>query len=272
MTSNDECRLCGGATKKVFEKRILSKYQIGYYQCESCDSLQTENPYWLAEAYDPLNERFDTGQVVRSLNNAAFLAALISHLGMQNSRVVDYGCGSGLLTRLMRDVGFDFWGFDAYSLPRLSIGFHTDSLVDASIINLSEVAEHFDEPSKSFDHIFSCDPELLVVQTNLFESLNPEWDYLATDHGQHIFFYSHKAIAYLASRYNMSATLLNGYIVFFKSIYLDKLFNPNSSIVRPDLQSAIFAATPNLMNQMLINGCKYAIEDNLTLQTKEACR
>lgn len=269
MSNENQCRLCEGVINLSFKKKILSKYEIGYYQCMGCGSLQTESPYWLDEAYNPLNEKFDTGQLVRSLNNAAFLATILLHLNLEGEKLVDYGCGSGLLVRLMRDVGFNAWGYDTYSLPRLAIGFHVDSLKGASVINLSEVIEHFDEPAKYFDQIFSNQPELVIAQTNLFEASNPEWDYLAPDHGQHIFFYSQNAIGYLARRHNMSATLLNGYIMFFKPSYLEKIFNPNSSVVRLELQADLNVATPNLMNQMLINGYKYAIEDNLALQTQE---
>lgn len=95
MTENIECRLCGGSAKLVFQKIILYKHQVGYYQCGSCGSLETESPFWLSEAYDPLNERFDTGQLIRSFDNAAFVAVLISYLGLEKSRVVNYGCGSG---------------------------------------------------------------------------------------------------------------------------------------------------------------------------------
>ncbi|MBU3593078.1 methyltransferase domain-containing protein [Polynucleobacter sp. 71A-WALBACH] len=270
MTEKIECRLCGGIAQFSFEKKVLSKYQVSYYRCDGCGSLQTEVPYWLGEAYNPLNERFDTGQLIRSFNNAAFLSAIVLHLGLEGGKVIDYGCGSGLLVRLMRDVGFNVWGHDAYSMPRLAIGFHVASLEGATVINLSEVAEHFDKPAQYFDEIFSYQPEIVVAQTNLFEAQNSEWDYLAADHGQHIFFYSSNSIEYLARRHNIRATLLDGYIIFFKSIHLEKMFNPNSSTVRPELQASLNAAIPNLMNQMLINGYKYAIEDNLELRARES--
>ncbi|WP_114639494.1 methyltransferase domain-containing protein [Polynucleobacter necessarius] len=126
-----------GPATFCFEKLVLKKYLVSYYRCESCDSLQTENPYWLAEAYDPLNERFDTGQLIRSINNAAFINALLKTLDLNKQAVLDYGCGSGLFVRLLRDIGVDAWGYDAYGAPRLSVGFQTDSLKDAKIINLS---------------------------------------------------------------------------------------------------------------------------------------
>lgn len=267
MIENIQCRLCKGRSKFSFSKQILSKYRVGYYLCEDCGSLQTEEPYWLLEAYDPVNEKFDTGQLVRVFHNAVFLKALLTHLNLLDCRLVDYGCGSGLLTRFMRDVGIDAWGFDSYSMPRLSMGFHTDTLEGAAVINLCEVAEHFDHPLKYFDEIFSHKPDLMVMQTNLLEAVDTEWDYLAVDHGQHIFFYSPKGIEFLAKRNNMLASYINGFIVFFNSNFIGKLFVQGSWVLASDFQSALNSSVPNFLNQMLANGYKYAIHDNLMLKT-----
>lgn len=267
MIEKIKCRLCGDSALFVFEKEILSRHKVKYYVCQSCGSLQTETPYWLGEAYAPLNEQFDTGQVIRSLDNAAFLYAVLTYLGLNNCYLVDYGCGSGLLVRLMRDVGFNAKGFDCYSLPRLSIGFHTKSLEGANVINLCEVAEHFDEPAKYFDQIFSSNPDLVIAQTVLFEELNPAWDYLAVDHGQHIFFYSKKAMEHLAKRHNMIVTILFGFIIFFRPNYLGILFNSNSPMISAGLQTALSEAKSNFMVQLLKNGYTYAAEDNIRLRS-----
>lgn len=267
MIENIQCRLCGGSSKFSFSKEILSKYRVGYYLCEDCGSLQTEEPYWLDEAYNPINEKFDTGQLVRVFHNSVFLKALLTHLNLLDCRLVDYGCGSGLLTRFMRDIGIDAWGFDSYSMPRLSMGFHTDTLEGATVINLCEVAEHFERPLEYFDKIFSQKPDLLVMQTNLLEVVDAEWDYLAVDHGQHIFFYSTKGIEYLARRNNMLATYINGFIVFFNPNFFEKLFVQGSWVLTSDFQSALESSVPNFLNQMLANGYKYAIQDNLMLKT-----
>jgi len=266
MTRNISCRLCGGSSLFVFEKQILSKYQIGYYLCNNCGALQTEVPYWLEEAYDPLNEKFDTGQLFRSLNNAAVMNIFITQLELSRGPIIDYGCGSGLLTRLLRDLGLDAWGFDTYSMPRLAIGFHASTLQGAKGINLCEVAEHFDNPSKYFDEIFSTGTEMLLMQTGIFESLDPDWGYLSVEHGQHIFFYSPKTIKYLAKRYSMAATFIHGFILFFKPIHIEKLFLPNSSIMRLELQEGLNNSMQNLMSQILANGYKHADNDYALLK------
>jgi hypothetical protein len=51
--------------------------------------MQTEPPYWLAEAYLKTNERFDTGQVTRSIINAAFLSWLLSAAEAPSFRILD---------------------------------------------------------------------------------------------------------------------------------------------------------------------------------------
>ena len=265
MTTKISCRLCGGIAQFSFHKRILNKYDVKYFNCKTCASLQTEEPYWLEDAYQPINEQLDTGQFIRCLNNAAFLDALISQLNLQNKSCIDYGCGSGLTARILRDVGINAQGYDAYSTPRLLMGFQVQTLESAAIINLCEVAEHFPNPKSSFAHIFSCNPEVVVVQTGIFTEPDENWGYLAPEHGQHIFFYSKKTISYLANVHKMAATFIQGYVIFIKIELLNHLFITGTNTLRIDFLSKINKSTQNLLNKILSNGYKYAIRDNLML-------
>lgn len=259
------CRLCGSVAQFLFQKKILSKYDIKYFHCQTCGALQTEEPYWLEEAYQPINEQLDTGQFVRCLHNAAFLDALTSQLNLPNDPLVDYGCGSGLTARILRDVGINAYGYDTYSTPRLLMGFQTETLEGASVINLCEVAEHFPNPKSSFEHIFSCNPSVVVMQTEIFNKPNKDWGYLAVEHGQHIFFYTEKTIAYLAQTHRMGATFIQGYIVFFKVELLDSFFTKGTSTLRADFLFKINQAVPNLLREIVGNGYTYAIKDNQML-------
>jgi len=45
------CRLCGGEARLYGGRSVLGKYEVAYYECGQCGSLQTEEPYWLEEAY-----------------------------------------------------------------------------------------------------------------------------------------------------------------------------------------------------------------------------
>lgn len=265
LNTKTNCRLCDGITTKEFDKKILDQYIVQYYRCESCNSLQTELPYWLEEAYKPENERFDTGQVIRSIHNASILNALLNHLQLQSSLIIDYGCGSGLTVRLLRDLGLNAYGYDAYSIPRLAAGFHINELSSADVINLCEVAEHFDEPLKYFDSIFTSNTKLVLMQTELFSNVNPEWNYLTPEHGQHIFFYSAKSIQFISNRYKIAATFLGEYVLFFSPTLIDKLFISGKAIIQPGLQSQLQNAVPHMMMALASNQYKYATFDSNNL-------
>ena len=100
---NGTCHLCGSAMAPQFKAEILSKYDVGYFRCDGCGSLQTEPPHWLGEAYaSNLGDR-DCGAAQRNLSNFAVCLALAKIWGVRNA--IDHGGGDGLLTRMLRDYG-----------------------------------------------------------------------------------------------------------------------------------------------------------------------
>lgn len=60
------CRLCGGKAQAHFVAMVLKKYQVKFYLCDDCDSMQTEEPFWLSEAYSDGRRSLDTGAVHRA--------------------------------------------------------------------------------------------------------------------------------------------------------------------------------------------------------------
>ena len=48
---NVHCKVCGSISCKFDNAKVLNKYNVKYFQCSNCGFVQTENPYWLAEAY-----------------------------------------------------------------------------------------------------------------------------------------------------------------------------------------------------------------------------
>lgn len=71
----------------------------------------------------------------------------------------------------------------------------------------------------------------------------------------------------MAKRHNMVATFLNGFIVFFKPTYLEKIFIENPSGINVNLQNLLMNAVPNFLNKLLTNGYKFAVNDNALLKT-----
>jgi protein-arginine kinase activator protein McsA len=47
-----KCKICTARAKKVCSARVTNKYDVEYFRCDNCESLFTENPYWLNGEYE----------------------------------------------------------------------------------------------------------------------------------------------------------------------------------------------------------------------------
>lgn len=119
------CKICGSITKSIFSAKIIKKYQVDYFNCEYCGFLQTEEPYWLEEAYNEVINISDTGILKRNLDLMKAVSILIYFLFNKDAQFLDFAGGYGTFTRLMRDIGFDYY-YDKYSKNLFARGFEYD--------------------------------------------------------------------------------------------------------------------------------------------------
>ena len=209
------CRLCDKAVVEAFSKIVLNKYDVKYFRCTNCNSLQTEVPYWIDEAYAQGNlTSVDTGVVQRCFNSFT-LVYILSALTRAKG-VLDIGGGDGLLTRLLRDFEIDAVNFDKYAIANYSSIYTKRILEYRDIFTAFEVFEHFVEPKVEYDIIFSFNPKLIVASTVIYRNEEENWWYLLNETGQHLFFYSEEAIRQLSKKYGYEVVVKNGYIVFHK--------------------------------------------------------
>lgn len=193
------CRLCGGPAHRQFVKTVLRKYQVTYYLCGQCGSLQTEAPYWLDEAYRSGNlADIDPGPFIRSINSMTALYISARIIGLPpGARVVDFGGGVGLLCRMLRDIGFDAYVSDRYATNALARGFD-DTGATPDLICAFEVAEHFSDPREGMAEILGRGARVCVVGTDTYRGHGEDWWYLSPLSGQHVFFYSESGMRTLA--------------------------------------------------------------------------
>jgi len=154
----DTCRLCGAGASFLYAHEVLGKYRVNYFECDGCGSLQTEKPYWLSDAYAFPGVHIDVGQAIRVVRLWLYMTKLLTELNVMAEDVcVDYGGSAGLLTRLMRDSGFNFYSFDAYEKPKYADYFTQTDLSDAkvSIITAFEVFEHFPDPAEELGRLLA---------------------------------------------------------------------------------------------------------------------
>jgi Methyltransferase domain len=212
---NDEaCRLCGGHLAPKFSRILLHKYEVRYFECDRCVSLQTESPYWLDDAYGSNLSILDSGAAQRNLQNLA-AAYLVSKL-FRVRDALDFGGGDGLLCRLLRDYNVNCYVKDKYAVPTYSQGFTEPDFGAPNLVLAFEVLEHFAAPARELENLFQSRPKVLLASTEIYDRQRADWWYLASESGQHVFFYSEKAVQIIAERFGYSSLLSGGFLLFVR--------------------------------------------------------
>ena len=194
------CPICQSRQEVAFCHLVLRRHTVQYRLCRNCGLLQTEEPYWLDEAYLSPIAAADTGIVVRNRDLVPRIGLMFSTLHGVDGRYVDIAGGSGLLTRMMRDAGLDYYWSDKYAENVFARGFEADGRFDAA--SAIEVFEHVPNPAEFVASTFAdTGIDSLAFTTELWSGPepNPEWWYLATPTGQHIAFYQRRTLEQLAS-------------------------------------------------------------------------
>lgn len=204
----DECKICGAPRETFGDATIMGRHQVTYFRCVGCGFIQTEDPYWLAEAYKEAIHETDVGHVARNISTSRVARAVIASGFDRGGRFLDFGGGYGLFVRLMRDAGLDFYRDDPYCANLFAQGFDRTGTGDSGyeLVTAFEVAEHFPDPVGGFQEILSRGQSILF-STLLLPDPAPrpgEWWYYSLESGQHVSLYSRTALTELATRFNLS--------------------------------------------------------------------
>ena len=203
----ESCRVCDSQTNAVFIALVLEKYNVQYYKCPSCGFLQTEHPYWLAEAYKNAITTLDIGLLYRNRVTLPILKGLIKLFFNKNKKFLDYGGGYGVLVRSMRDDGFNMYRYDTYCDNLFADGFDDEANgTRYEIVTAFEVFEHLEDPVEELrkmlmfgDSIFfstEIQPDRIVTPDN--------WWYVMPEIGQHIALHSLRSLKVLAGKYDLN--------------------------------------------------------------------
>ncbi len=211
------CPICSGEMRFVFSAQVLSKYSANYEVCEVCGFLRAHEPHWLEEAYSSAIAVADTGLVVRNVSFSRKLAVVL-YWGIQErggGRYLDAAGGYGMLTRLMRDMGFDYYWKDKYCANLLVPGFeYKEALGDCRAVTAMEVLEHLTDPVAFVKETLGfAGAQTLLFTTELYEGAPPDpdaWWYYAFPTGQHIAFYQRRTLEALGVRLGLGLSSANG--------------------------------------------------------------
>jgi Methyltransferase domain len=201
------CRVCGSQASVWAKAVIRNKYEIGYFRCKECQTITTEEPYWLEEAYQSAINQSDTGYVMRNMNMASISLLLINAYRLKGP-LLDFGGGYGLITRMLRDKGHEIFLYDPYCSNIFAQSLALENLDGRhfALATCCEVMEHWKEPLLEFRRLAALTDNILVTTVTLPEPppKPKEWWYYGLEHGQHLTLYSKKGLQYLAKTAGMN--------------------------------------------------------------------
>jgi hypothetical protein len=200
--------LCLSEAKEHAQATILNKYNISYFRCNSCEFIQAEEPYWLDEVYANVINLSDIGYVSRNIHLAKITGAILTMFYNADGQCVDFGGGYGLLVRLMRDAGFNFYRYEPKCVNLFASSFEASPALMGccEVVTAFEVFEHLVDPVEGIEEMLAYSKHLLFT-TELVPDIIPlpdNWWYYGVEHGQHLSFFSLKSLQSIASKFSLN--------------------------------------------------------------------
>lgn len=209
-----ECKICCNQAHLFDKALLMGKYEVGYYRCTHCGFVQTEDPYWLPEAYSSAITNSDIGLIARNIHLSSVVGAILKILDSKG-KLLDFGGGYGIFVRMMRDKGWDFEWYDEYCENLFAKG-HEMTQQHYGVVTSFEMLEHLSSPMEMFERLFSL-ADTLICTTEILPQPTPkvkEWWYYAPETGQHVAFYTRESLQAVADRFQKNLYAKHGIIIF----------------------------------------------------------
>jgi hypothetical protein len=202
------CCVCGSQNKNIFTAAVLDKYNITYLQCENCELIQPQQPhFWISEAYNSPITSLDIGIVWRNIYITRVVISIARvFFNTDFKSFVDFGGGYGMLVRMMRDNGFDFYRYDTYcdNLFAKHFDIIDNDKKKYELLTAFELFEHLSDPIVEIQKMFELSDNILfstLVQPQKVYSDSAEWWYFMPETGQHLSIYSVKTLNLIAKKF-----------------------------------------------------------------------
>ena len=225
------CPICSSEMRHAFEAQVLKKYPAQFEVCDACEYLRARDPHWLDEAYSSAIAAADTGLVMRNISLASKVASTLYWVFGERGKgqYLDAAGGYGMLTRMMRDLGFDFYWSDKHCENLLARGFeYSRAMHSCQAVTAMEVMEHLTNPLEFIEATLKdTGADSLIFSTQLYKGKPPaqDWWYYSFATGQHIGFFSRTTLDILGKKLDLKLISSNGlHILSRRSLDQNKLF------------------------------------------------
>ncbi|MBC7426935.1 MAG: class I SAM-dependent methyltransferase [Bacteroidia bacterium] len=206
----------------------MKTHEVTYFKCPACEFIQTEEPFWLEQAYSSAITSLDIGLISRNLEFVPITSTIIKSFVNKNGKFIDYGGGYGLLVRMMRDEGFDFYRQDIHCENLFAKNFDITDLTGTNKFEMLfafEVMEHLVDPVQEIKKMLEYSDTILFSTTLQPENGNVlDWWYLAPETGQHISLFSKKSLHVIAQNLGLNFETQGVYHLFSKNKIDSRLF------------------------------------------------
>lgn len=202
-----KCKVCESDSPILFNTKVLDKYNVNYHQCSKCKFIQTEKAYWLDEAYKSAITNLDIGLISRNNYYSIITKNLIFKFFDIKGAFLDYGGGYGMLVRMMRDKGLNFFRQDVYCDNLFSVHFDVNDtqITKFELVTAFEVFEHLDDPVDELVKMMQYSENILFSTELQPETIitPDDWWYFIPSTGQHIALYSYESLNALAKKFDL---------------------------------------------------------------------
>lgn len=265
--SDKSCGVCRGKTI-FYDRAAVLRYSADYYVCLNCGTVAIPNAFWLKEAHSQAISNLDTGIVNRNITFAKFMLTFLTLEKLKHEKFLDWGGGPGLLTRIMRDFGFDCWNFDKYSEHPFDGYFHikNDSYLNFNVVFALESFEHLENPLDSLFELLN-NVNYFIFTTEILEDScgkpsERKWWYFMPESGQHVTFVTRDGIKKFSKEIGMNhlTSFGNIHIASRNKLKFRTEFLIKSRITRFVISNSLFILS--------LRGNKYILQDNKFIRTQ----
>ena len=271
------CNICKNSSSELFKIKILNKYNVTYFECGICKFIQTENPFWVAEAYENIITNLDIGLINRNLYLRETIPNLIDLFFPESKILIDYGGGYGMFVRMMRDMGYNYYRQDLYCenlfAKNFDIGDAPEQTFD--ILSAFEVFEHLVNPLDEIEKMFNLSSNIifstLLTPENKDEIQN--WWYLSPLTGQHISLYRLETLEFIAKLFSKKLYTNKNNLHVFSDHAIDeknvrKIFNRKKKTILNRVEDKVLAYLEPKKIRLSLLDSDYKIIENKLLQNR----